>query len=60
MRFLKESNTLFGFIISFILSVIAIYLAAIDNSYWVTVLVVSQILLWLSVYKADQYYKGRS
>lgn len=59
MKLLRESNTLFGFISSLSLSLIAIFLATIDNDYWVWVLVISQIILWSTVYKVDKFYKNK-
>lgn len=59
MKLLRESNTLFGFISSFSLSLIAIVLATLDNDYWVMVLVISQIITWTTVYKVDKFYKSK-
>lgn len=56
---LKDVKTMVGFILSLILSVIAIALALNSNSYWVFFIVISLIVLAVSVFRADKLYKQK-
>ena len=56
---LKDVKAMAGFILSLILSVIAIALALSNSSYWVLFIVISLIVLAVSVFRADRLYKQK-
>ena len=56
----KDSKFSIGIISSFILSLIAVITAAtIENEYWVVFIVLSYILLFFSIRRADKLYREK-
>ena len=58
-KVLKSPQVIIGFVLSFIFEVIAIILATMDNSYWVTFVVLGIILMAFSVHMASRITDGR-
>lgn len=58
-KVLKDLKVISGLISAILLSVIAIALAVYNVSYWVFFVVVSMVLLFLSVHRADKIMKNR-
>lgn len=56
-KVLKDVKVVSGLISSIILSVIAIILAIYSISYWVFFVMVSMVVLFLSVHRADKVMK---
>lgn len=54
---LKDSRTMAGLIVSILLNIGAIVLAANNISYWIVLVVVALIVLFFSVAKADKVTK---
>lgn len=57
---LKDLKTVIGFITSLLLSVVAVILAANNNSYWVVFVIFSLTLLFFSVRRVDTIYKQKN
>ncbi|MFD1848861.1 hypothetical protein [Oceanobacillus bengalensis] len=56
----KDSKFSIGIVSSFILSLIAVITAAtIENEYWVVFIVLSYILLFFSIRRADKLYREK-
>lgn len=56
-KVLKDVKTMAGFILSLMLSIIAVALAANDNDFWVFFAVVSMPAFAFSVNRANKIYK---
>lgn len=54
---LKDKMTVSGFSLAIILNVIAIFLASKSNSFWISIIVFSFVILTLSVRRADRLYR---
>ncbi|MDR7080681.1 hypothetical protein J2Y03_005772 [Neobacillus niacini] len=54
---LKDLKTIIGFITSSLLAVVGVVLAINNNSYWVVFVVLSIMLSFFSIRRADKLYK---
>ena len=57
-KVLKSPQVIIGFVLSFLFEVIGIVLATMDNSYWVTFVVLGIILMAISVHMASRITDG--
>lgn len=56
-RVLNDGKVILGFILSIVLSLLAIALAMNNNSFWVFFTFISVVVSTLSVFRADKLYK---
>ncbi|MBH0164346.1 hypothetical protein IHV12_05425 [Fictibacillus sp. 7GRE50] len=54
---LKDKMTVTGFSLAIILNVLAILIASKNNSFWISTIVFSFVILILSVRRADRLYR---
>lgn len=54
---LKDKMTVTGFSLAIILNVLAILIASKNNSFWISIIVFSFVILILSVRRADRLYR---
>ncbi|AHK41680.1 conserved domain protein [Bacillus anthracis] len=56
---LKDSKTMSGFVLAILLSILSVVLAVKGSDYWLVLIVLTSVLTFLSVNRADKIYKAR-
>jgi len=56
---LRDSKTMSGFVIAILLAILSVVFAVKGSDYWIVLIVLTTVLTFLSVNRADKIYKSR-
>lgn len=56
---LKDSKTMSGFVLAILLSILSVVFAVKGSDYWIVLIVLTSVLTFLCVNRADKIYKSR-